>query len=58
MYVYNTFSCFALSRMRPSAPDNIYCAKQQTSSAVTRNRHVCVVTQQTCLLCHTDMSAV
>ena len=59
MCIYDTFSFVALSRLRPLVPDTVYCPTQQTSSAVTHSRHVCAVTQHTCLLRQTaDMSAV
>ena len=57
--IYGTFSFVALSSMRPLVPDNVCLTIQQASSAVSHSRHVCCVTQQTCLPRDTaDMSAV
>ena len=60
IYVYVhicTFSLVALSRMRPFGPNNVCCATQQNVSTASLCRHVCSITQQTCLLCDTaDMS--
>ena len=59
IYIHDTFSFVAFSRVRPLVPDNVYRLPQQTSSAVKHSRHVCCLTHQTCLLCDTaDISAV